>query len=323
MSISDFERTLNGWGQEKVPFLFIVDFEMQKPIAMTLDEAAQTGILYDINGKTNAVSVGDRKYACGLRINPVPFSDYRLKFDFISKHLGIGNSYLANLTLRTEIETTQDLPDIFFTAKARYKLYFPGAFLVFSPEIFIQIREGSIYSYPMKGTIDASVPDAAEMILKDVKEMAEHVTIVDLIRNDLSQIADNVEVRRFRYLDRIETSSKVLYQVSSEIVGELNAGMERRFGTILVRLLPAGSVTGAPKPMTLKLIRAAEGMDRGYYTGVFGIYNGESLDSGVMIRFIEKENDKLYYRSGGGLTTQSQCDKEYQEVLDKIYVPLT
>ena len=66
----------------------------------------------------------------------------------------------------------------------------------------------------------------------------------------------------------------------------------------------------------------AEGEQRGYYTGVFGYFDGKQLDSGVMIRFIEKTGEKYYYRSGGGITTQSIAEKEYQELIDKVYVPL-
>ena len=174
----------------------------------------------------------------------------------------------------------------------------------------------------MKGTIDADLPDAALKILNDQKELAEHVTIVDLIRNDLSQIASNVEVTRFRYLDRLRTNHKDLLQVSSEITGELPADYQNRLGEILVKLLPAGSVSGAPKSKTLAIIRQAEREKRGFYTGVFGYFNGSVLDSGVMIRFIEKDGDRFFYRSGGGITTQSVVSSEYQEAIDKVYVPV-
>ena len=194
-------------------------------------------------------------------------------------------------------------------------------FLVFSPEIFVQIREGKIHSYPMKGTIDATLPGSREKILADQKELAEHVTIVDLIRNDLSQIAKHVAVKKFRYIDEIRTSAKTLLQVSSEIVGDLPPGYESMLGDLLIRLLPAGSVSGAPKPKTLAIIEEAEGEKRGYYTGVFGYYDGKNLDSGVMIRFIEKQGARFFYRSGGGITAQSDVTAEYQEVIDKVYVP--
>jgi para-aminobenzoate synthetase component 1 len=174
----------------------------------------------------------------------------------------------------------------------------------------------------MKGTIDAAIPGAEKMILDDVKELAEHVTIVDLIRNDLSQVATQVEVARFRYLDEIKTVDKKLLQVSSEITGILPGNYLSCLGEIFVKLLPAGSVTGAPKPKTLEIIRQAENEERGYYTGVFGYFDGERVDSGVMIRFIEEIDGKYFYRSGGGITTQSVVEKEYQEIIDKVYVPV-
>jgi para-aminobenzoate synthetase component 1 len=64
-----------------------------------------------------------------------------------------------------------------------------------------------------------------------------------------------------------------------------------------------------------------EGYDRGFYTGVFGVFDGQSLRSGVMIRFIEKEGNTLYYKSGGGITIDSDASSEYEELVDKIYLP--
>jgi para-aminobenzoate synthetase component 1 len=182
--------------------------------------------------------------------------------------------------------------------------------------------QGKIYAFPMKGTIDASIPGAREKILNDPKEMAEHVTIVDLLRNDLSEVAENVQVTRFRYVDEIRTIHKDLLQVSSEIRGDLPMDYIQHIGDILLKLLPAGSVSGAPKRKTLEIIRAAEKEPRGYYTGVMGLFDGSVLESGVMIRFMEYVGNDLYYRSGGGITTQSNAEMEYQEAIDKIYVPL-
>jgi len=122
----------------------------------------------------------------------------------------------------------------------------------------------------MKGTIDATVPDAENVILNDPKETAEHYTIVDLIRNDLSIVAKNVRVKRFRYIDLIRTDTKNLLQVSSEICGDLENGYESALGDIIFSLLPAGSVSGAPKKKTTEIIAAAEGTKRGYYTGIAG-----------------------------------------------------
>ena len=150
-------------------------------------------------------------------------------------------------------------------SRAKYKLLFNNRFTVFSPETFIKIEEGKIWSYPMKGTIDAGIEGAAEKILADTKEQWEHNTIVDLIRNDLSMVAKGVEVSRFRYIDRLRTFDKELLQVSSEVCGALPGDWKSVLGEILVRQLPAGSVSGAPKKKTLELIAAAEQERRGYF----------------------------------------------------------
>ncbi len=174
----------------------------------------------------------------------------------------------------------------------------------------------------MKGTIDAALPNAAERILADAKELAEHVTIVDLLRNDLNRVALQVRVERFRYIEQIQTNRKSLLQVSSEISGLLSADHHNRLGDLFAALLPAGSVSGAPKAETLRIIREAEGTPRGFYTGVFGYFDGEDLESAVMIRFIEHGPDGLLFRSGGGITAFSDPQQEYRELLDKVYLPI-
>jgi para-aminobenzoate synthetase component 1 len=87
-------------------------------------------------------------------------------------------------------------------------------------------------------------------------------------------------------------------------------------------LLPAGSISGAPKRKTVEIIRDAEGEPRGYFTGVFGIFDGINVDSGVMIRYIENTPNGFVYRSGGGITAQSDLVQEYQEAIDKVYAPV-
>ena len=129
--------------------------------------------------------------------------------------------------------------------------------------------EGMISSYPMKGTIDASVPDAERVILEDYKERSEHNTIVDLIRNDLNRVAERVDVKRFRYIDRLRVSRGEILQVSSEVTGRLTGDYYSRLGEIVFGMLPAGSISGAPKPSTLRIITQAERERRGFYTGVY------------------------------------------------------
>ena len=171
----------------------------------------------------------------------------------------------------------------------------------------------------MKGTINASIPDAKNIILNDSKEISEHATMVDLIRNDLSRVSKNVKVNKYRYYEEIATQNGNLGQVSSEILGELEANYCENIGGIIFDLLPAGSISGAPKQKTIQIIAAAEKEDRGYYTGIAGYYDGQNLDSTVLIRYLQNDHN---YRSGGGITCNSEAQNEYQEMIDKVYVPL-
>lgn len=299
----------------------MVDFEMEQPIIKKLDEIDSSTLLYDINGFSNT-SAASRKVSGRIDISPISFEIYKKKFDLVYDRLAYGDSFLTNLTVKTPITLYSSLEDLFYQSRARYKIWMKDELLVFSPETFIQVKGKKIFSYPMKGTIDASYPNAHEVILSNRKEEAEHTTIVDLIRNDLSQVAMHVNVNRFRYIEEIKTSNKNLLQVSSEIVGDLPDDYRSTLGDILVKLLPAGSISGAPKTKTVEIIQQAEQEKRGYYTGVVGYFDGEDLDCGVMIRFIEKKNGTFFYRSGGGITTQSIAEAEYQETIDKVYVPV-
>lgn len=325
MDIQAFISVANHWGRERIPFFFMLDFELQKPRAIRIDDLDPNRILYNINGSTNS----PLQKPAGLRTDqrdimkkyPISAAEYEEKYQKVFGYLAFGDSYLTNLTIETGIALNASLKELFHFSQAKYKLWYEDQFLVFSPEIFVQIRDGRIFSFPMKGTIDATTPDARQRILSDKKELAEHVTIVDLIRNDLSQVARKVSLSRFRFVEELRTSTKTLLQVSSEISGELQHDYRSYLGDILAKLLPAGSVSGAPKARTLEIIKEAEGKARGYYTGVFGRYNGNELDSGVMIRYIERNGEDFVYRSGGGITTQSLPGAEYQEAIDKVYVP--
>jgi para-aminobenzoate synthetase component 1 len=240
----------------------------------------------------------------------------------VQEHLHHGNTYLANITFPTPVKTNLSFEQIFYHAHAPFKLFIPGRLVVFSPERFVRADRRFIRSYPMKGTIDAGIADARNKILKDPKETAEHFTIVDLIRNDLNLVSRRVEVRSFRYVDRIRTHGKELLQISSEIAGRIDIDFFNQLGSHIFKLLPAGSISGAPKQKTLEIIRLAEPFERGFFTGIFGYFGGTKLDSAVMIRFIEMLDGQTIYKSGGGITAWSRPDSEYQELIDKIYVPI-
>lgn len=315
-------HAMNTMGKARRPFFVLVDFNMEEPLVLPAEEAEHHGVLLDFGNFRNVPVTNTSGVAPTLVKQPVRFEVYQGAFDKVQHHLNIGNSYLVNLTFSTPIRTDLSLDEIFARSTARYKVLVKDRFVVFSPEIFVKIVDGVISSYPMKGTIDAGQENAEMLILDDEKELAEHTTIVDLIRNDLSIVAKNVRVERFRYIERISTNEKELLQVSSHIAGQLPDDYHAHIGTILFSLLPAGSVTGAPKKKTVEIIRSVETYERGFYTGVAGYFDGKNFESCVLIRFIEQTPGGLVYKSGGGITVASSAEREYQELLDKVYVPI-
>ncbi len=310
-------------GQNGIPFLFAVDFEMNHPFAVPLQEVDNCDLLFRVNDVTNMPSAHKTDKPLHFQSFPVSKKRYCEAFGLVQRHIGRGDSFLLNLTMPSEIKTNFTLKEIFLNSDAPYKLWLKEGIVVFSPETFVKTERERIRSFPMKGTMDASLPNARELLLSNRKELAEHYTIVDLIRNDLSIVAKEVAVERFRYIDRVNTHRKVLLQMSSEISGILRAEYRGKPGSIMKALLPAGSISGAPKKKTLEVIKTAEKYRRGWYTGVFGIFDGNNIDSGVMIRYIEQQGDKFYYKSGGGITALSNCEEEYKELTDKIYVPFS
>ncbi len=317
----NFREKMNRWGRGGRPFLFLLDFALQQPVVVPLDEVKPEDILFDINGTRNFVEQPTDDSPVSFTVIPVSRARYCQAFSLVKQHIHRGDTFLLNLTLPSRVKSNLSLKELFFRSKAKYKIYYRDRFICFSPETFVQTEGNIIRSFPMKGTLDARVLNAREKLLSSEKELAEHFTIVDLIRNDLSMVARNVEVFRFRYIDHIKTNRNEILQMSSEIRGRLWPEFLAAPGDLLLKMLPAGSISGAPKKKTLEIIGEAEGYDRGFYTGVMGVFDGQNIDSGVMIRFIEKTADGLIYKSGGGVTVQSRCEEEYDELIEKIYVP--
>ncbi|MBF0751663.1 MULTISPECIES: aminodeoxychorismate synthase component I [unclassified Pasteurella] len=321
-TMQHFIHQANHYGAKSAPFFFLIDFEQQKPLIFPLEETAQRGIFFDILGKTNITESKDFSTDIHFEKYPIPLSYYQQGFEVVQKEIQKGNSYLLNLTSPTEISGNFSLEQIFYQSSAPYKLWLKNQFVCFSPECFINIQDNKIFTYPMKGTINAALSNAKQQLLNDEKELREHYTIVDLMRNDLAMVASNIQVTKFRYVDRIATQKGEILQTSSEICGELDENWQQNIGNILATLLPAGSISGAPKEKTVQIIQQAERQPRGYYTGIFGLFDGKNLQSAVAIRFISQVGEKYYFHSGGGITIQSRLEDEYQELLEKVYFPI-
>lgn len=301
-----------------------MNYELDEFICLSIEQLQDSGIQFSFPN-ISFLKPQIQKPAKTFSWNtfPISYEEYEPIFRKVQQEMFLGNTYLANLTCKTPVESTWSLEDFFHSSQAKYKILFPGRFVCFSPETFVEVHNGSISTQPMKGTIDADIPNAAEVLKHDPKELAEHYTVVDLLRNDLNRVATHVEVKEFQNISEIRTHRGKILGMSSLIEGRLKVPYSENLGSMLKELLPAGSILGAPKKRTQEIIAEAEGEKRGFYTGIAGYYDGVSLDTCVMIRFIEQEEGKLYFRSGGGITYQSDCLTEYEEMKAKIYVPIS
>lgn len=313
---------LNELGGAREACFFVISFDAQKAYVWAHDEIPGH-VYFSLPNGSRMPAYRDKKSDIRFVANYPSWDEYRKVFDQVQHELRLGNSYLLNLCFPTKLDTNLSLCDFMIHAKAPYKLMLEAEFCSFSPESFVCTRRNQLYSYPMKGTISAEQPDAEALLLNSEKELREHATIVDLLRNDLSRICSDVSVPRYRYVEQLQTARGIILQTSSEIRGELSPSWRSQLGNMLAALLPAGSITGAPKRRTLEIIEEVEPYARDFYTGVFGYFDGESLESAVSIRFIEDCKEGLVYKSGGGITSMSDAHEEYEELKQKVYVPFT
>lgn len=292
------------------PFIALLSYDSPNDdIIIPINKASDYGIKFKLNAK-NAKNIEHfiQKY-------PLEFKDYKARFDKVRQYQKNGHSYLLNLCFASKIKTNLNLDEIYSCAKGAAVIYKKDDFVCFTPEPFVVIKDGFIHTYPMKGTIDASVANAKAKLLNNQKEFSESAMMVDLMRNDLGRVCERVWVERFRYIQKVGN----LYQTSSQISGKLKQNLS--LGEIFSALLPAGSITGTPKIETMRIIKECEKCERGFYTGVFIHFDGKVCKSYVLIRFIKQRADGLYFYSGGGITLMSDAKSEYNELIQKIYFP--
>jgi len=323
-SKKEAKAKMDQLGQTGTPFLFLISYDTEKTILIENPAVGGGNPIHfsfpDVRNDQH-LNASDSS-STALSFNPPSFDRYAKQFQKIQQEFQKGNIYLLNLTHSTLVHCQSNLSEIYNQSRAKYKVYYPGHFVVFSPEPFVRIRNNEIYTCPMKGTIRTDIPNARKLLWADSKEQAEHASVVDLLRNDLGRVAKSVQVTKYRYFEKVQAGDHQLWQTSSEIKGILPLGFPDYLGELIFTLLPAGSITGVPKKNAINIINKIENHDRGFYTGICGYFDGKNLDSGVMIRFIEQTPEGLFYKSGGGIHQMSILQKEYQELIEKIYVPV-
>ena len=187
-----------------------------------------------------------------------------------------------------------------------------------SPEAQLIINNGQAIVHPIAGTFKRTGDDEidqqrAEELLNDSKENAEHVMLVDLARNDLSRLCDEVKVSRYR---QIQYYSHVIHLVS-EVTGKVRR--DSNPFDLLARTFPAGTLSGAPKFKAMKLIDEYETVSRSYYGGAIGFtgFDG-SCNHAIMIRTLLSKSNTLIYQAGAGIVAASHPESELQEVNNKL-----
>ena len=203
-------------------------------------------------------------------------------------------------------------PYLFFFDYGDYRLM--GS----SPEAQLVIQDYKAVVHPIAGTFKRTGDDeadrqATERLLKDPKENAEHVMLVDLARNDLSRVCDEVMVAQYR---QVQYFSHVIHLVS-EVTGKLRAN-HNPFD-LLAKTFPAGTLSGAPKYKAMELIQSFEPSARSYYGGAIGFigFNG-SCNHAIMIRTFLSKHNTLTYQAGAGIVAASDPESELQEVNNKL-----
>ena len=215
---------LNQLAKENEPFLFVINYEGTEAYIRKLSEIDPAACLYDFEGVSNAGTMASQPLPSSILwdVEAPLYEDYEKSFEVVERHIKAGDTHLVNLTSPVAVRCNLSLEEIFLHTQGKYKLMLKNGdqgFVCFSPETFVRINEGRIYSYPMKGTIDATLPNAEQIIMADEKEAAEHVSVVELISEDLSRVSSDVRVDRYRYVDRLHTNKGDILQTSSEVSG--------------------------------------------------------------------------------------------------------
>ncbi len=278
----------------------------------------------------NSYNIYKTKNTKKLLLNPTPcvnFCEYSNAIKKIKEEIAKGNTYEVNYTYDFDVPFDGDELDLFnfllSKQKTPYNFYMKNQYdtvLSFSPELFFEMQNNHILTKPMKGTIHRGKDkkedkNLIEFLKNDIKNRAENVMIVDLLRNDLGRIA-KVGTVNVSKLFEIETH-KTLHQMTSQIEADLKENTT--FFDIFKAIFPCGSITGAPKISTMKVISDVEKGERNIYCGAIGMISPKETIFSVPIRILQKTNEQnnFKYRVGGAIVWDSDTQDEWEETLTK------
>lgn len=332
--------------------IFIID----APFEMSIEEAFQSiekyrknnyligyisydfsRVYFEVYDKFEKYIPKNNKNNFGIITNPLISKDeYFEAIGKIKNYISDGVTYEVNFTYPNRVQTNLTDMDLFEALlekqKTPYNLFFKNKYLTllsFSPELFFKLKGNHIITKPMKGTAPRgfdSKEDLAnfEFLKNDIKNRAENIMIVDLLRNDLGRISETGSVKVDKLFD-IEKHPTV-FQMTSEISADLRGNI--KLFDIFKAIFPCGSITGAPKVSTMKVIDDLEKFNRKIYCGAIGFISPDEMIFSVPIRILqsehkiigeipEKSNDFIY-NVGGAIVWDSTPEDEWEETLTKM-----
>lgn len=264
-----------------------------------------------------------------IKIKPeINYKEYNQAIKQIKKEIAEGNTYEVNYTYDYKVKADLNGFELYNSILPQqitpYNTYIKNEYeeiLSFSPELFFELQNNKIKTKPMKGTIKRGLTTKEdkkniEFLKNDIKNRAENVMIVDLLRNDLGKIAKTGTVKVDKLFE-IETH-KTVHQMTSEISAELEDNYT--LYDIFNAIYPCGSITGAPKRSTMEIIEKIEASKREIYCGAIGLITPEKTIFSVPIRILQKHNNQKDFscRVGGAIVWDSTAKEEWEETLTKI-----
>ena len=293
--------------------------------------------LRDIDSIADIITNGEEAHIDPGKIK----SEYRALFDkdefckMVSKakeHIHEGDIFQVVLSNRLDADFEGSLFDTYRTLRtinpSPYMFYFSGDDVEVagaSPETLVKLYDGYVHTYPLAGTrrrgANAEEDKALEAeLLSNEKECAEHNMLVDLGRNDIGKISEfgSVEVEKYMQIERF---SHVMH-IGSTVRGKIRSDLDQL--DAIDSILPAGTLSGAPKIRACEIINKLENNKRGIYGGAIGYidFTG-NLDTCIAIRIAYKKNGKVFVRSGAGIVADSDPEAEYEECYNKARAVMT
>lgn len=251
--------------------------------------------------------------------------EYATAFQRIQAYLAAGDCYQVNLAQRFSAtyqgSTWQTYQQLRRNNAAPYAAYLPyqdATLLSLSPERFLSCRNGKVESKPIKGTraraVDPQLDQQRAMeLLHSIKDRAENLMIVDLLRNDLAKVCNNITVPHLFNLE----SFPAVHHLVSTVTGEL--AFDKDSIALLNACFPGGSITGAPKLRAMEIIEELEPQRRSVYCGAIGYIGFDgAMDVNIAIRTLIATADQIHCYAGGGIVADSVMTEEYQETQDKV-----